>query len=65
MYMYLQVKEAAKVIVESINDITSEDRQSCAEYSLSSITSALEAAPKSKLLTFKKSVNDVIGELVR
>jgi len=37
----------------------------CARYKLDEITDALQATPTHKLMTFKLSMNDVIGKVVK
>ncbi|XP_067948485.1 uncharacterized protein [Watersipora subatra] len=58
------VKKAAELIITSINNMTRAHRDKCVELKLEKITEALQSSPQDKLLTFKMSVNDVIGRKV-
>lgn len=58
------MKLAAASIVKYINEKTRIYRQLCELYTLDSILDAMVSEPNEKLLTFKASVNDVIGRQV-
>jgi len=61
----LQVIRAAKVLIGKINKKTAAHHKVCARYKLDEITDALQATPTHKLMTFKLSMNDVIGKVLK
>lgn len=64
IFVLMKVKKAANVVITYINNITSAHRDKCVVYKLEEITDAMKSVANDKLLTFKISINDVIGMLL-
>ena len=60
----LQVTKSAEAVIAHINNVTSSVREKCVTYKLDKVTDAMKSVANNKLLTFKASINDVIGMML-